>query len=134
MAGSHIVFKANDESVERAYLINEISESDVKEVEDKLGKFNWLQEDAIMLALEQTAPVNVKALGAAAWKKLSPQDPVAPRLYDWKTFNAELLSIPGFVYSPNGKIYSENEAGKWLKIAATLAPKIKPTIEIEDVV
>ena len=128
-----IVFKAGDESIERALIVNEITEEDVHAVEQQLSRFNWLHEDAIMIALERTAPVSLKALGAAAWRKLSPEDPHQPRLYDWRAFNAELLSIPGFVYSPNGKIYAEGEAGKWLKIAAVVAPKIKPTIEIEDV-
>lgn len=128
-----IVFKAGDESVERALHVNGITESDVATVEGSLTRFNWLQEDAIMLALERTAPVSLKALGAAAWKKLSPEDPQQPRLYDWRAFNAELLSIPGFIYAPSGRVYSESEAGKWLKLAAVVAPKIKPTIEIEDV-
>ncbi len=128
-----IVFKAADEDFERALLVNKISAEEVEAVEKELVRFNWLHEDAIMLALERTSPVSLKALGAAAWRKLSPDEPTAPRLYDWRAFNAELLSIPGFVYSPNGKIYAESEAGKWLKLAAVVAPKIKPTIEIEDV-
>jgi hypothetical protein len=130
---STIVFKASDESDERAMLVNEVDPAEVDALEKDLARFNWMQEDAIMLALERTAPVSLKALGAVAWRKLSPAEPTAPRLYDWRAFNAELLSIPGFIYSPNGKIYSESEAGKWLKLAAVIAPKIKPTIEIEDV-
>lgn len=128
-----IVFKAADEELDRALLMNDILADEVDAVEKALVRFNWMQDDAIMLALERTAPVGLKALGAAAWKKLSPEDPSAERLYDWRAFNAELLSIPGFVYSPNGKIYAEGEANKWLKLAAVVAPKIKPTIEIEDV-
>lgn len=128
-----IVFKASDETIERALLMNGVKEAELDEVEKQLGRFNWLQDDAIMLALEKTAPVSLKALAAAAWKKMSPEDPSAFRLYDWRAFNAELLSIPGFVYSPNGKIYHESESGKWLKLASLVAPKIKPTIEIEDV-
>lgn len=128
-----IVFKASDEDFERALVVNKIDAAEVEAVEKELVRFNWLHEDAIMLALERTAPVSLKALGAAAWRKLSPDEPTSPRLYDWRAFNAELLSIPGFVYSPNGKIYAESEANKWLKLAATVAPKIKPTIEIEDV-
>ena len=128
-----IVFKANDEPVERALLVNGVIGEEVDAIERELTRFNWSQDDAIMLALERCAPVGLKALGAAAWKKLSPEDPQAERLFDWRSFNAELLSIPGFVYSPNGKIYAENEAGKWLKLASVIATKIKPTIEIEDV-
>lgn len=133
LAPASIVFKACDESIERALAFNGVDEADVEKVEEALGRFNWNQQDAIMLALEKCAPVKVKALGAAAWKKLSPTDPKAPRLYDWRTFNAELLSIPGFVYAPNGKIYHETEVSKWIKIASQIAPKIKATIEIEDV-
>ena len=86
-----------------------------------------------MLALEKVSPVNLKALGAAAWIALSPQDPLALRLYDWREFNAELLSVPGFVYSPDGLIHPESATSRWVKTAVRIAESIAPTIEIEDV-
>ncbi|MCH8978403.1 MAG: hypothetical protein IH945_04065 [Armatimonadetes bacterium] len=130
---ANIVFCAADETIERAFDLNGVDEKKVADLEKKLGRFNWLQDDAIMLALEKCSPVNVKSLAAAAWKKLSPQDPTAHRLYDWRAFNAELLSIPGFVYAPDGRLHAETEAVKWLRTAAQIAGRIKPTIEIEDV-
>ncbi|MCH8980361.1 MAG: hypothetical protein IH945_14145, partial [Armatimonadetes bacterium] len=104
---ANIVFRAADETFERAFELNGVDANKVTELEKKLGRFNWLQDDAIMLALEKCAPVSVKVLAAAAWKKLSPQDPTAHRLYDWRAFNAELLSIPGFVYAPDGRLHAE---------------------------
>ena len=130
---ANIVFRASDETVERALELNRVDAKSVAELEKKLGRFNWLQDDAIMLALEKCAPVDVKVLAAVAWMKQSPQEPTARQLYDWRAFNAELLSIPGYVYAPDGRFHVETEAVKWLKTAAQIAGRIKPTIEIEDV-
>ncbi|MCH7903153.1 MAG: hypothetical protein IH944_01145 [Armatimonadetes bacterium] len=130
---SSIVFIASEETLERAYIDNRITAEQVKAVKQELGRFNWMQDDAIMLALEKVSPVKLKALGAAAWLALSPQDPLALGLYEWRAFNAELLSVPGFVYSPDGLIYPESATGRWVKTAVRIAESIAPTIEIEDV-
>ena len=126
------VFVATGDSPARAYALNGITEEAVTEAEAKLKGFDWRQANAINKALEQAAPVGVKALGAAAWKALNPEDPRAILLYDWQEFNAELLSIPGFVYSTDGKLYPEAEAKTWISTAVKLADKLAPTIEIED--
>jgi hypothetical protein len=126
------VFAAKDESVEDAFALNRVDVEQVAEVEKKLGKFDWRQTDAIMAALEKTAPVNAKALGAAAWKVLNPQDPKMPLLFDWKEFAGELLSIPGFIFAADGSLYPEAMADKWITTAVRLADKIAPTIEVED--
>lgn len=126
------VFVATGESPERAYALNRISAEEVEEVVAKLKGFDWRGTNAIASALEKTAPVSVKALGAAAWHALNPQDPRAVLLYEWEEFNAELLSIPGFVYSSDGKLYPESEAKTWISTAVKMADKLAPTIEIED--
>jgi hypothetical protein len=126
------VFAAYDESFPRALALNFVDESDLVEVEAKLGDFDWQHEDAIVLALEKCAPVSIKALGAAAYRVLSPDDPRLPVFYNWKAFNGELLSVPGFVAGSDGVLYPEAEAKKWVSAAVNLADKLKPTIEVED--
>lgn len=132
VVNADFVFTAIDESVEAALLINRLPASEVEEVESKLGSFDWRQPDAIGLALEKLAPVSVKALMAAAWKQLNPQDPYRTLLFDWKEFAGELLAVPGFVYSADGSLHPESAAKKWISTAIRLAEKIAPSIEVED--
>jgi hypothetical protein len=126
------VFVARDEDIDRAMKLNGVTEEDTKPVQDQLKAIDWLDTDSVIHALEQSVPVSVKALGAVAWTALSPQDTSAQRLYDWKKFNGELLAIPGFIFSPDGKLHSETEASKWISGAVRLADKLAPTVEIED--
>lgn len=132
VVSAELVFTGSDESIERAYIVNEITQEDVDEVNKALGDFNWRDEDAIVKAVEKTAPVNVKALGAAAWLVLNPQDPYKALLYHWKEFNAELLSIPGFILSIDGNLYPDSETKGWLATASKIAGKLDAVIEIED--
>ncbi len=127
-----LVFAAKDEDIQRAYDMNGVTEEEVAEVQKALGNFDWRVEDAIVKAVEKAAPVNVKALGAAAWLVLNPQDPYKTLLYDWKAFNAELLSIPGFILSVDGGLYPESEIKNWIAAAAKIAGKLEAVIEIED--
>lgn len=132
VASASMVFVASDESIERALLINDLTPEQVEETEKQLGNFDWRQDDAIVKAVESAAPVHIKALGAAAWKSLNPQDPTSIHLYDWRKFNAELLSIPGFLASVDGKLYPEGEAKTWIATAGKIADKLDAVIEIED--
>ncbi|MBS1715866.1 MAG: hypothetical protein JST30_16180 [Armatimonadetes bacterium] len=127
-----MVFAAYDEDVDRALRLNKITLEEVEAAEKKLGDFDWTQNDAILLALEKAAPVGAKALGAAAWRALNPQDPRSHLLYDWRAFNSELLSIPGFIYASDGTLHPESEAKKWVSAAVKLSDKVSPTIEVED--
>ncbi len=132
VAVSTTVFAATDESIDRAFEVNQVTMPEVEKVQAALGDFDWFQTDAILLALEKIAPVKVKALGAAAWLALSPQDPRSALLYDWRSFNAELLSVPGFVYASDGTLHPEADAKKWISTAVKLADKVTPQIEVED--
>lgn len=134
VVSSELVFVAHDESIERAFIVNELTQEDVDEVNQKLGNFDWRDEDAIVKAVEKAAPVNIKALGAAAWLILNPQDPFKTLLYNWKEFNAELMSIPGFIVSIDGNLYPDSETKGWLSTAAKIAGKLDAVIEIEDAV
>ncbi len=132
VAGSNLVFVARDETPERAYALNHLNPDEVADVQARLGAFDWRQADAIVRAIEAAAPVSVKGLGAAAWLALNPQRPQAVLLYDWRAFNAELLSIPGFVYRNDGALHPEAEIKKWISAAVKLADTVQPTIEVED--
>jgi hypothetical protein len=127
-----IVFAACDETVADACLLNGITQTEIEEVEGRLGTFDWKAPDAIMTALEKLAPVSAKGLMGAAWKALNPQDPYASHLFDWKEFGGELFAIPGFVYGADGVIHPETAAKKWITTAVRLAEKIAPSIEVED--
>ncbi len=126
------VFKANDEPVARTYALNGVDAEEVEALSAKLKAFDWRDPDATVKALEKTAPVDVKALGAVAWLALSPQQDQSHMLYDWRAFNSELLSIPGFVLSSDGKLSPEADAKKWVSLAVKVAEKLAPTVEIED--
>lgn len=134
VAPSNIVFRATDEGLERALIVNGITIEEVEAAEAKLGDFDWKVDDAITLALEKAAPVGVKSLGAAAWRQLNPQDPRSVHLYDWRSFNAELLSIPGFIVSADGDLHPEGEAKSWITATTKQADTFEPTIEVEDAV
>lgn len=129
---SSMVFAVTDENSSRAMQMFGINEDELKKVSAKIGDVDWNSPDAIVMALEKTAPVDVKTLGAAAWKAMNSDDPRSTLLYDWREFNAELLSIPGFVYASNGELHPESEAKKWVSAAVKLADKVSPTIEVED--
>ncbi|MBS1709482.1 MAG: hypothetical protein JSS65_12280 [Armatimonadetes bacterium] len=132
LALSAWVFKAHDEPVTRTLRLNGVELEDVEALAAKLKGFDWRDPDATVKALEKTAPVNLKVLGAVAWMALSPQEDQSHLLYDWRTFNAELLSIPGFVISSDGFLSPEADAKKWISTAVKVAEKLAPTIEIED--
>ncbi len=129
---STMVFSAVDEPFDRACEMFGVEKSEVEELNKKLGNFDWLAPDATILALEKAAPVKTVVVGAAAYASLNGHDPRGRLLYDWRSFNSELLSIPGFVYASDGTLFPESEAKKWISSALKLAEKVTPTIEVED--
>jgi hypothetical protein len=127
-----MVFVASDETLDRALALNGVSTEAFEEARKTLAGFDWYQTDAILKALERTAPVDARVLGAVAWSELNPQDPTACHHYDWREFNAELLSVPGFIYASDHTLVPESEAKRWLSAAVKLADKVTATIEVED--
>ncbi|MCW5938707.1 MAG: hypothetical protein KF884_05830 [Fimbriimonadaceae bacterium] len=127
-----MVFVATDETVERALALNGVPHEVFEKAQKTLDGFDWYQTDAILKALEKTAPIDARALGAVAWAAMNPQDPTANHHYDWREFNAELLSVPGFIYASDHSLTPESEAKKWLSTAIKLADKVTATIEVED--
>jgi hypothetical protein len=129
-----ITFAAKDESIESSFAANGVTFDDLKPVQEALGEdFDWLQDDALMIALEKTAPVNAKAIGAVAWLALNPQDPFQPHYFDYQEFAAELFSIPGFVFDGHSLIHPEKSAADWIKAALRASEKVSAEIEVEDV-
>jgi hypothetical protein len=129
-----ITFAAKDESIESAFAANGVSHEDLEPVHKALGPdFDWLQEDALMIALETAAPVSAKALGAAAWLALNPQDPFQSHFFDYQAFAGELFAIPGFIFDGFGGIHPEKDAVVWVQAALRASEKVEAEIEVEDV-
>lgn len=127
------VFVATDETLERGLALNKVSYDDVEALRAKLGSHNWLESGAIEAAVKRLAPVPAKLVGALAWSDLLPEDPHESFLYHWRAFNADLLNVPGFVYSASGILCDQSDAKKWINLAVRLADKLVPSIEVEDV-
>lgn len=132
VATAKMVFAAGDEGSDRALALNQVDQAEVDKVSKELAKIDWLSGDAIVEALDKAAPISAKVLGAVAWRALNPEDPQAEHHFHWRKFNAELLSVPGFVYGADGTIYPEKEVKDWISRAAKVAEKAKAVIEIED--
>jgi hypothetical protein len=125
-------FVASDESIERAFGMNQVSAEEVDALQKKLGDFDWRQEGAIGKALAKLGSANAKLLGAVAWLSLNQQDPRSVLLYNTVEFMREAFTTPGYVFGPDGGLYPEAEAKKWLSAAVKVAEKLAPTIDLED--
>ena len=126
-------FLMGAESVERAMALTGLDEGLVRELAGKTEDVDWFDEASVRQAVLNLAPVSVKALSAAAWLKLNPQDPYAPMLYDGRALYRTIVTTPGTVVGHDGVIYPEQQARKWLSTAVRLADKLAPTVEVEDV-
>jgi len=126
-------FLMGAESVERAMALAGLDEGLVRELAAKTESVDWFDEASVRQAVLNLAPVSVKALSAAAWLKLNPQDPYAPMLYDGRALYRTIVTTPGTVVGHDGVIYPEQQARKWLSTAVRLADKLAPTVEVEDV-
>lgn len=125
-------FAATSETPERAFALNNVDAAEVEALTKKLGKFDWRTEDAFSRAVQAAAPISLKVLGAAAWMAMNPADPRSPQIYDAKEFYSHVTGVSGYVLAPNGMIYPESEAKKWVVTATRLADKLAPTVEMED--
>lgn len=132
VALSSWAFLAEGESIERAYAVFGVDPSEVESVRKKTANVDWLAADAPAKALEAAAPASIKAICAAAWLVLNPQDPKANLLYDGQEWYEALVTQPGYVISADGVMHTEAEAKKWLSTAVKVADKLAPTVDIED--
>ncbi|MCO5297588.1 MAG: hypothetical protein M9921_12100 [Fimbriimonadaceae bacterium] len=125
-------FLASDETIERALALNDLSVEEFEEAKKLLKGIAWRKPGAAATALEKAAPMRAKAIGAVAWSEIDSQDPRTTLVFDARKFFAELLSVPGYIFAADGKIYPEAETKKWVSATVKLADKIAPTIEVED--
>lgn len=126
-------FLGHDGSIEREYALNRVTADEVDAVVKTLGAgFDWRADDAVEQALKKASPASLKAIGAAAWLTLSPQDSNAILIYDGREFLAAALRVPGYVLGADGVIYPESETKKWLTAAVKVAEKLAPTVDVED--
>lgn len=125
-------FMATDEMVERALAIWKIDTTEFEDLKKKVGDLNWRETSEIEKALEKVAPVSAKTLGAVAWNALNGELSQAVLLYNGAKFFADLLSIPGYVYGADGKIYKNDAIKGWLTTAVKVAEKLAPTVDVED--
>lgn len=125
-------FVAHDESYDRALALNLVDPAVVEEVRNKLADIDFRSPDAIAEAVKKAAPVNLKVLGAVVWSSLNSQDPTTVLLFDTREFYLAAISVPGYVFAPDGSIHAQADAAKWVSTAVKLADKLAPTIDVED--
>ncbi|MCE9558824.1 MAG: hypothetical protein K8R88_07710 [Armatimonadetes bacterium] len=126
------VWSGYDQTIDAALRLHKMTPEELESTQKKLEGFDWHQEGAIGKAMNIAAPVSVKVLGAICWMSVNTQDPRSPMRFFWRKFNAEVLSVEGFVYGPDGMMTPEADAKKWISAAVKLAERIAPTVEIED--
>ncbi|MCX7799339.1 MAG: hypothetical protein N2109_03245 [Fimbriimonadales bacterium] len=126
-------FLMGSESVERAMALAGLDPAQVQQIAAKTAAVDWLDEAAVQAAAKKLAPVSIKALSAAAWMKLNPQDPYAPLLYDGRALYRAIVCTPGTVVGSDGVLYPAEQAKQWITAAVRLADKLAPTVEVEDV-
>lgn len=125
-------FVAHDEPFARALDLNGITLEEVNQARAKLEGVNWRTDTAVVEAVKLAAPVKLKVLGAVAWQAMNSDDPRSILVFDSREFYAQAINIPGFVYAPDGTIYPESEARKWVTVAVKLADKLAPQVDVDD--
>ncbi len=125
-------FVAHDEPFARALELNGITAEEVEAAQKKIGDLDFRTEDAITEAVKKSAPIKLKVLGAVAWQAVNSDDPRSILIFDSREFYAKAINVPGFVYAPDGTIYHEAEAKKWISVAVKLADRLAPTVDVDD--
>ncbi|MBI1756609.1 MAG: hypothetical protein HYR64_05825 [Fimbriimonas ginsengisoli] len=125
-------FQATDERFDRGLGLNQVTLEEFEAAKTKLAGIDWRGEDAIAKALKASAPIRLKTLGAVAWSHLNPQDARAVLLFEPHVFQANALSVPGYVYVADGTLHPEADTSKWISTAVKFAERIAPTVDVED--
>jgi hypothetical protein len=125
-------FVAHDEPFARALALNGITQEEVDIATAKLGGIQWRKKGSVAEAVAIAAPVKLKVLGAVAWQAMNSDDPRSILIFDSREFYAAAINLPGFVAAPDGTIYPESEAKKWVNIAVKLADKLAPQVDVDD--
>lgn len=126
-------FDATDQVLDRALALNGVSREELEAAQAKLSGVNFRAPGAVAEAVRTASPIRLKVLGAVAYTALNKPDPKSFLIYDARSFYADALSVPGYVFAPDGVLYPETEARKWISNAVKLAERLAPTVEVEDV-
>ena len=129
---AHWGFRANEERLSRALALNGVDAESLDAVRSKLVGVDWRLPDAAARALAAAVPVSLKTLGAAAFATMNSDDPLTTLMYDSRAFQAAVLSVPGYVLSSDGKLYTSEEAKRWITTASRVADRLTPEVEVED--
>lgn len=125
-------FVATDELVDRALAVNKVSLDELEAAKAKLKNIDWRAPDAVDQAIKASAPIRLKVLGAVAYTALNSNDARSVLMYDARDFYAKAINVPGYVFAPDGVLYPEEDAKKWVSAAVKLADKLAPGIDLED--
>lgn len=125
-------FVAHDEPFERALELNQVTMEEVEALKTRLGQIDWRASDAVLQAVQKVSPVKLKVLGAVAWQALNSNDPRSILIFDAREFYANAINVPGYIYAPDGTIYPESEAKKWVNTAVKLADRLAPQVDVDD--
>ncbi|MFI5387277.1 MAG: hypothetical protein ACHQ50_14295 [Fimbriimonadales bacterium] len=125
-------FVAHDEPFARALALNGITLEEVEIAKPKLEGIDWRSEGSVVEAVKRAAPVKLKVLGAVAWQAMNSDDPRSILIFDSREFYAHAINVPGYVYAPDGTIYPESEAKKWVTVAIKLADRLAPQVDVDD--
>ncbi|WP_144241344.1 hypothetical protein [Fimbriimonas ginsengisoli] len=126
-------FEAIDQKLDRALALNGITREEFDGAQAKLANINFRDPAAIADAVRIAAPIRLKVLGAVAYAALNRPDPKTVLMFDARQFYADAISVPGYVFAPDGVLYPEADAKKWISNAIRLAERLAPTVEVEDV-
>ena len=125
-------FRALDEKLDRALLLNAVSRDDLAAVQAKLKDIDWRAPNAVRQAVAAAAPVSLKTLGAAAYSAMNSDDPLTTLMFDARAFHAAVLSAPGYVLSSDGMVHPAEDAKRWVTTASRVADRLTPEVEVED--
>lgn len=126
------VFVAETEDEEVALFKNKMTTEDIAPWRSTLGRIDYSDEVRAAKSVLKHAPVPVKVVGFFAWRQLNPRDPYAPLLYNAETIFDALITEPDYIFGPDGTLYPESEAQKWVRQALREAEKLAPAFEVEE--
>lgn len=125
-------FVATDEPLARALALNGVTVEELEAGKAKVAGVDFRTPASIAEGVRKAAPMRLKVLGAVAYATLNKPDPKSVLMYDAREFYARAVSVPGYVFAPDGVLYPEEEAKKWINTAIRLAERLAPSVEVED--
>ncbi|HLO98817.1 MAG TPA: hypothetical protein VK171_09510 [Fimbriimonas sp.] len=124
-------FDANEEVLERALDINQVSREELAEAAAKLEGIDF-REDGWAEKVLAHAPINLKHIGAVAFSKLNSDDPRSVLIYEAAKMMRALFAVPGYAYCADGTFVAADHAKTLIAAAVRLATKLTPSIDVDD--